>query len=279
MGFVGALLAAGAAAVDFALPRRDAERQLPAFPFKAFSAAYVEESLARPVDWRARGAVTPCKSQEPRATAARSRRLCRASVLPASTFSNWTTVPASAGEDQLAAFVRHNGPCRSASTRAFKNLDDDHHITPDRCGNFTAIDHSLGIVGYNATADKGAYWIVKNSWGGGGPRLPRRAASAAATWRERRPRGTYGDPSFITTPSPPWASRADRAARVFGDGWKAKLDLRFFAPKEIANLLGFPATFAFPAAVATKARWAAVGNSLHVAAAAAVVAEALRDLG
>ena len=74
-------------------------------------------------------------------------------------------------------------------------------------------------------------------------------------------------------------ARADPAARVFGDGWKAKLDLRFFAPKEIANLLGFPATFAFPANVATKARWAAVGNSLHVGAAAAVVAEALRDLG
>ncbi|KAH8048760.1 transferase [Aureococcus anophagefferens] len=87
-------------------------------------------------------------------------------VLPASTFSNWTTVPASAGEDQLAAFVRHNGPVQiGIDADVFKNLDDDHHITPDRCGNFTAIDHSLGIVGYNATADKGAYWIVKNSWG------------------------------------------------------------------------------------------------------------------
>ena len=35
----------------------------PVYPFRPFSAAYVAESLATPVDWRALGAVTPCKSQ------------------------------------------------------------------------------------------------------------------------------------------------------------------------------------------------------------------------
>ena len=60
--FVGALLAAGAAGFP-RCPVATPSDSYPAFPFKAFSAAYVEESLARPVDWRARGAVTPCKSQ------------------------------------------------------------------------------------------------------------------------------------------------------------------------------------------------------------------------
>ena len=43
------LLAAGAAAVDFPrCPVATPSDSYPAFPFKAFSAAYVEESLARP---------------------------------------------------------------------------------------------------------------------------------------------------------------------------------------------------------------------------------------
>ena len=46
-------------------------------------------------------------------------------LLPESTFSNWTTVPRSAGEDQLAAFVRHNGPVQiGIDADIFKNLDD-----------------------------------------------------------------------------------------------------------------------------------------------------------
>ncbi|KAK7235204.1 cysteine-type peptidase [Aureococcus anophagefferens] len=124
-----------------------------------------------------------------------------ASVLPASTFSNWTTVPASAGEDQLAAFVRHNGPVQiGIDADVFKNLDDDHHITPDRCGNFTAIDHSLGIVGYNATADKGAYWIVKNSWGDAwadhGFLYVARGVGCGNIFGSGGHVYTYGDPSF-----------------------------------------------------------------------------------
>ena len=72
--------------------------------------------------------------------------------------------------------------------------------------------------------------------------------------------------------------RSDPTDRHFGTDWKAKVHgkLRFFTPKEIANLLGFPrADFAFPASVSNKAAWAAMGNSLHVQAAAAVVQTAL----
>ena len=132
--------------------------------------------------------------------------VCRSSrpgaqILPASTFSNWTTVPESAGEDQLAAFVRHNGPVQiGIDADVFKNLDDDHHITPDRCGNFTAIDHSLGIVGYNATSDKGAYWIVKNSWGDTwadhGFLYVARGVGCGNIFGSGGHVYTYGDPSF-----------------------------------------------------------------------------------
>ena len=55
--------------------------------------------------------------------------------------------------------------------------------------------------------------------------------------------------------------------------------LRYFTPKEIANLLGFPCEFAVPRGVSRKAAWAALGNSLHVDGAAAVVGAALEDLG
>ncbi|KAH8057178.1 transferase [Aureococcus anophagefferens] len=168
MGFVGALLAAGAAAVDFPrCPVATPSDSYPAFPFKAFSAAYVEESLARPVDWRARGAVTPCKSQGAQGD-------CGAIAAPVSRIG--------------------------IDADVFKNLDDDHHITPDRCGNFTAIDHSLGIVGYNATADKGAYWIVKNSWGDAwadhGFLYVARGVGCGNIFGSGGHVYTYGDPSF-----------------------------------------------------------------------------------
>ncbi len=40
--------------------------------------------------------------------------------------------------------------------------------------------------------------------------------------------------------------------------------LRYFSPKEIANLLGFPAEFKFPSNVSIKKQYSLVGNSLHV---------------
>ena len=73
-------------------------------------------------------------------------------------------------------------------------------------------------------------------------------------------------------------SRTTPDARPFGDTWRAALELRYFAPKEVANLLGFPASFTFPADVSLKSAWAAGGNSLHVDAAAAVIRVALDDL-
>ena len=45
-------------------------------------------------------------------------------------------------------------------------------------------------------------------------------------------------------------SRTEPNARPFGDTWRAALQLRYFAPKEVANLLGFPASFNFPEGVA-----------------------------
>mmetsp|Transcript_19699 Transcript_19699/g.60710 ORF Transcript_19699/g.60710 Transcript_19699/m.60710 type:complete len:377 (-) Transcript_19699:42-1172(-) len=76
-------------------------------------------------------------------------------------------------------------------------------------------------------------------------------------------------------------ARSSPEARTFGDDWRGRAPrLRYFAPKEVANLLGFPKAFAFPpGGVSRKAAWAAMGNSLHVDAAAAVVRVALGDLG
>ncbi|KAL6773938.1 hypothetical protein ACKKBG_A23125 [Auxenochlorella protothecoides x Auxenochlorella symbiontica] len=62
--------------------------------------------------------------------------------------------------------------------------------------------------------------------------------------------GTGGD-----APAPSAASLAE-ALRA--------LDLRFFSPREIANLHGFPPAFAFPPAVTLRQRYALLGNSLHV---------------
>lgn len=42
------------------------------------------------------------------------------------------------------------------------------------------------------------------------------------------------------------------------------LKLRFFTPKEIANLLGFPPEFGFPEKITVKQRYRLLGNSLNV---------------
>lgn len=92
----------------------------------------------------------------------------KSKILPQSIFSNTTTVPHSAGEEQLAAFVFHNGPMQvGINAGVFKYLDKEHFITSDACKNFTekSIDHSLGVVGFGSSATKGDYWIMKNSWG------------------------------------------------------------------------------------------------------------------
>jgi len=42
------------------------------------------------------------------------------------------------------------------------------------------------------------------------------------------------------------------------------LKLRYFTPKEIANLLGFPSDFGFPEKITVKQRYRLLGNSLNV---------------
>ncbi|KAL2085661.1 hypothetical protein ACEWY4_018981 [Coilia grayii] len=43
-----------------------------------------------------------------------------------------------------------------------------------------------------------------------------------------------------------------------------RLKLRYFTPREIANLMGFPASFTFPEDVSVKQRYRVLGNSLNV---------------
>uniref|UniRef100_A0A1D2ABX7 tRNA (Cytosine(38)-C(5))-methyltransferase n=1 Tax=Auxenochlorella protothecoides TaxID=3075 RepID=A0A1D2ABX7_AUXPR len=77
--------------------------------------------------------------------------------------------------------------------------------------------------------------------------------------------GTGGD-----APAPSAASLAE-ALRA--------LDLRFFSPREIANLHGFPPAFAFPPAVTLRQRYALLGNSLHVGVVARLLGHLLAGAG
>lgn len=54
----------------------------------------------------------------------------------------------------------------------------------------------------------------------------------------------------------------------------AALRLRFFSPREVANLHGFPPAFTFPTHTTLRQRYSLLGNSLHVE----VVAELLKLL-
>nr|XP_040025262.1 tRNA (cytosine(38)-C(5))-methyltransferase-like [Gasterosteus aculeatus aculeatus] len=53
-----------------------------------------------------------------------------------------------------------------------------------------------------------------------------------------------------------------------------KLKLRYFSPREVANLMGFPQRFSFPQQISTKQQYRVLGNSLNVV----VVARLLRLL-
>lgn len=48
-------------------------------------------------------------------------------------------------------------------------------------------------------------------------------------------------------------------------GWLGSLQLRYFTPREVANLHSFPASFDFPQGVTRKQQYALLGNSLSVA--------------
>ncbi|XP_072010322.1 tRNA (cytosine(38)-C(5))-methyltransferase [Engystomops pustulosus] len=55
------------------------------------------------------------------------------------------------------------------------------------------------------------------------------------------------------------------------------LKLRYFTPREIANLHGFPATFGFPEQVTTRQRYRLLGNSLNVHIVAQLIALMLQS--
>ncbi|CAL8311890.1 unnamed protein product [Merluccius merluccius] len=49
------------------------------------------------------------------------------------------------------------------------------------------------------------------------------------------------------------------------------LRLRYFTPREIANLMGFPSSLAFPEGISTKQRYRVLGNSLNVRVVATLI--------
>jgi len=78
-------------------------------------------------------------------------------------------------EDQLVAFLYHNGPVQTGiNANVFglreKNCETtkDCFITEEMCNDPTIksqpIDHSITLVGYGTDEKRGDYWIVKNSW-------------------------------------------------------------------------------------------------------------------
>jgi tRNA (cytosine38-C5)-methyltransferase len=52
------------------------------------------------------------------------------------------------------------------------------------------------------------------------------------------------------------------------------LQLRYFSPREVANLMGFPETFRFPETMSLKQKYRTLGNSVNVL----VVAELMKYL-
>jgi len=78
-------------------------------------------------------------------------------------------------EDQLAAFIHHNGPVQTGINANVFGLREkgceksgDCFITNAACNDPSikgkGIDHSITLTGYGVDPTHGAYWIVKNSW-------------------------------------------------------------------------------------------------------------------
>ena len=74
-------------------------------------------------------------------------------------------------EDQLAAFIYHNGPVSAGVGAEVFGLREpgceerqDCFINATSCATVNSIDHSITLVGYGTDPVKGDYWIIKNSW-------------------------------------------------------------------------------------------------------------------
>lgn len=83
-------------------------------------------------------------------------------------FTHWAPVPERYHEDQIAAFLHHNGPVQGGiNADVFDHRDHDNFVTQTACKkvNPKAVDHSILYVGFGNDAAKGPYWLIKNSWG------------------------------------------------------------------------------------------------------------------
>jgi tRNA (cytosine38-C5)-methyltransferase len=104
---------------------------------------------------------------------------------------------------------------------------------------------------------------------------------------------TSDSPPPVMTAEVPFSgpdARVSPEARLFGDSWRAQVGsagtLRYFTPREVANLMGFPkgkgtgndtgdGVFELPAGLKARKAYELLGNSLHVGVAARVLALAL----
>lgn len=60
--------------------------------------------------------------------------------------------------------------------------------------------------------------------------------------------------------------------------WLQKLGLRFFMPKEIANMHSFPCSFRFPSKVKLRKQYALIGNSVSAAVVGGLLEYLLMDV-